>query len=86
MPIGATKNTTTATVMRKDKAIAKPNARRAGNGLKAASKTMGTLARDGSCEKRRAEKLEWFGGSKTSQGASGDSPTYVFVRARVTAQ
>ena len=73
-------------LVEKERATTKPNARRMTNGSEGASKIVVTLARDGSWKKRRAEKLEWFGGSKTSQGASGDSPTYVFERARVTAQ
>ena len=83
---GATKNGVKNATTEKDKANAKPNARRAGNGLKGASKTMRTLARDGSNYAWRALKPEWFCGSNTPHGASGMRPRKVFERARVTAQ
>ena len=70
----------------KDKATDKPNARRVGNGMEGASKTMGTLARNSLHHEWRAQKLEWVRGSNTSHGASGMRPRQVFERARVTAQ
>ena len=70
----------------KDKATEKPNARRVGNGMEGASKTMGTLARNSFHHEWRAQKLEWVRGSNTSHGASGMRPRQVFERARVTAQ
>ena len=54
----------------KDKATEKPNARRVGNGMEGASKTMGTLARNSFYHEWRAQKLEWVRGSNTSHGAS----------------
>ena len=57
--LSALHNTTTAgPLIEKDRATTKPNARRMANDSEGASEMMGTLARDGSCEKRRAEKLE----------------------------
>ena len=53
----------------KDKATEKPNARRVGNGMEGASKTMGTLARNSLHHEWRAQKLEWVRGSNTSHGA-----------------
>ena len=67
-PLGPTQNHERRSRLRKDQATVKSNALRMGNEVEGASRVMVTLGCDGYCYKRRAEKPEWLGAAKPSQG------------------